>query len=168
MYWFAPITSIEASPLLAGDLTTPLQDMYRDFPDPILPIIQHTAADEIMRVDLYDFPPIERWYRGRVALAGDAAHAMTPNLGQGGAQAIEDAYVIAAALTEHNTIDAAFQAYQRLRRPKAKRIVELSRWFGKLAHMEAPWATRLRDVVLQSIPERISQQQTETLYKLNY
>jgi 2-polyprenyl-6-methoxyphenol hydroxylase-like FAD-dependent oxidoreductase len=168
VYWFAPITASEASPLLAGDLTVPLQETYSDFPDPILRIIQHTPPAEIIRVDLYDFPPIERWHRGRVVLAGDAAHAMTPNLGQGGAQAIEDAYVLAAALTEEDTIAAAFQVYQRLRQPKARRIVNLSRRFGQLAHVEAPWAMRLRNVVLRSIPPGISRRQTETLYELNY
>jgi 2-polyprenyl-6-methoxyphenol hydroxylase-like FAD-dependent oxidoreductase len=168
VYWFAPISAVEASPLPAGDLTISLQEMYRDFPDPILPIIQHTAADEIMRVDLFDFPPIEGWYRGRIALAGDAAHAMTPNLGQGGAQAVEDAYVLAMALTKQDTIEAALQVYQQLRKPKTKRIVEMSRWFGKLAHLDTPWAMGLRNVVLRSIPKGISRRQTQTLYELNF
>ena len=66
-----------------------------DFPSPIPEIIGASSISDVIRTDLFDFPPIPRWHKGRVVLIGDAAHAMTPNLGQGGAQAIEDAMVLA-------------------------------------------------------------------------
>ena len=61
------------------------------------------AAEEgtILRTDIYDREPLgERWGIGRVTLLGDAAHPMTPNLGQGACQAIEDAVVLALCLGE--------------------------------------------------------------------
>lgn len=55
-------------------------------------LIAATPEDDVIRRDIYDRPPIFKWTKGRVALLGDSAHAMQPNLGQGGCMAIEDSY----------------------------------------------------------------------------
>lgn len=55
-------------------------------------LIKATPEPDILRRDIYDRPPIFSWTRGRVGLLGDSAHAMQPNLGQGGCMAIEDAF----------------------------------------------------------------------------
>jgi FAD binding domain len=58
-------------------------------------LIAATPLEDVLRRDIYDRPPIFKWTKGRVALLGDSAHAMQPNLGQGGCMAIEDAYEMA-------------------------------------------------------------------------
>lgn len=55
-------------------------------------LIAATPEDDVIRRDIYDRPPIFKWTQGHVALLGDSAHAMQPNLGQGGCMAIEDSY----------------------------------------------------------------------------
>ena len=73
--------------------------------------------------------------RGRVCLAGDAAHAMTPWQGSGASQALEDAVVLAAVLskvTKPAQIEAAFKAYDEVRRPRAQAIVDSSRLTGRI------------------------------------
>ena len=73
-----------------------LADIFAGWSQDVHHILQATREDEIEQRDLYDRPPsvIKPWTDGRAALIGDAVHAMMPNLGQGGCQAIEDALVL--------------------------------------------------------------------------
>ena len=66
-----------------GDVHRELMARFGSWHEPIAAIIEATPADRILRTDIYDREPIERWHAGRVVLLGDAAHPMTPNLGQG-------------------------------------------------------------------------------------
>lgn len=63
-------------------------------------LIEATPEEDVLRRDIYDRPPIFQWTDGRVVLLGDSAHAMQPNLGQGGCMAIEDAFQLAVDLTK--------------------------------------------------------------------
>ena len=170
VYWFGPVTAPAGGATAAvtnTDMAT-LRERYKDFPDPIPQTLLHTAAADTIRVDLYDFAPLRRWHRGRVALVGDAAHAMTPNLGQGGAQALEDAYALAASLASELNVEAALAQYERVRRPKASRIVRTAWWFGKMAHLEGRWPRRLRNAALRSTPEAVNRRQIDALYALDF
>ncbi|MEU4080226.1 FAD-dependent oxidoreductase [Streptomyces venezuelae] len=69
----------------------------------------------------------EPWHVGRVALAGDAAHASTPHLAQGAAMAVEDALVLAESLDSAPTVPAALEAWELRRRPRAMWVQALSR-----------------------------------------
>jgi 2-polyprenyl-6-methoxyphenol hydroxylase-like FAD-dependent oxidoreductase len=168
VYWFAPVTAPADSPLPSGEaLTSLLAGQYTGFPTPIPDILRHTPAEEIIRTDLYDFAPISRWWSGRVVLLGDAAHAMTPNLGQGGAQAVEDAYVLADRLAGCATVEEALREYERLRLPKVRWVVNTAWRFGRLAHLRGRWSQRLRDLVLRWTARR-SEKEFDRLYALNY
>ncbi|CCL98087.1 uncharacterized protein FIBRA_00081 [Fibroporia radiculosa] len=72
------------------------------------------------------YPPLDSYVKGRVALLGDAAHAMLPHLGAGAGQGIEDAYVLVELLkhpqTTTSNIEAVLQAYDRIRRPRAQMV----------------------------------------------
>ncbi|HZO70001.1 MAG TPA: FAD-dependent monooxygenase [Kribbellaceae bacterium] len=85
----------------------------------------------------------------RVALLGDAAHAMTPNLGQGACAAIEDAAALAALVSEYDEVPAALAAYDRQRRKPTARLVRRSRLMGDLGQLENPVALASRDAVLR-------------------
>ncbi len=96
---------------------------------------------------LYDRDPLEHWSVGRATLLGDSAHAMLPYLGQGAAQAIEDACVLAAMVAKFSDdLDAALAAYERIRAPRAKAAVLGSRARAKENHLASPWARLKRDV----------------------
>lgn len=85
--------------------------------------------------------PLDNWTRGRVSLLGDACHSMMPFLAQGASQAIEDGLVLARALEAYRAEpEAALQAYERVRKPRAYRVVEGSR--ANTARFHNP---RLRD-----------------------
>ncbi len=95
---------------------------------------------------LYDRDPLDRWSRGRATLLGDSAHAMLPYLGQGACMAIEDGYVLAAAIAnEPGDVEAALKSYQALRMPRTKRTVLGSRMRARENHLASPFARLLRD-----------------------
>lgn len=79
------------------------------------------------------------FYRGRVALLGDAAHASTPHLGSGAGMAIEDVYILGSLLAEIHSkkdIEGAFMAYDAIRRPRGTQLVKKSREQGMLYDLE--------------------------------
>src|SRR5439155_25942292 len=101
--------------------------------------------------DIYELPDLASFATGRVALLGDAAHAMTPNLGQGACQALEDAATLAAVL-DGTEVGPALDRYDRLRRPRSQTIVKLSRQMGVLGQWSWPPAVLLRDKLLPLVP----------------
>jgi 2-polyprenyl-6-methoxyphenol hydroxylase-like FAD-dependent oxidoreductase len=88
-----------------------------------------------------------------VVLLGDAAHPMTPNLGQGGGQAVEDAVVLARCLTSEADVHAALARYQALRIPRANGFVRQARQLGQIGQWENPLACWVRDRLFKSVPD---------------
>ena len=95
------------------------------------------------------------WNHGRVALLGDAAHAMLPFLAQGAAQAIEDAAALAAALEPGGDIVGALAAYSARRTPRAARVQSESRRQALIYHLGLP-ASLVRDMALRSLGPRLT------------
>lgn len=91
-------------------------------------------APTLMRWSLYDRPGLDRWVDGRVALLGDACHPMLPFMAQGAAMAIEDAFVLAALMTQPGDLSAALARYEALRRPRAARMHKAARENASLFH----------------------------------
>jgi salicylate hydroxylase len=89
---------------------------------------------------LYDRAPLETWVKGRIALLGDAAHAMLPYHAQGAVQSLEDAWVLARLLylSEGKSIDAALRRYEALRLDRTKRVQAESRVAEHRFHMSDP------------------------------
>ncbi|MCF6325486.1 MAG: FAD-dependent monooxygenase [Gammaproteobacteria bacterium] len=93
--------------------------------------------------------------QGRVVFLGDAAHAATPNMGQGAAMALEDAAVLSECLAVEKSIDDAVLAYERRRAPRVKTIRNRSYMIGKIAQWESPLACRLRNALLRMMPPNV-------------
>ncbi|GAA3310186.1 hypothetical protein GCM10020295_76570 [Streptomyces cinereospinus] len=106
----------------------------------------------MLRHDLYDLPALPSFVRGRVALLGDAAHAMTPNLGQGACQALEDAVTLAHCLDGTPDTAAALGLYDRLRRPRTQAVVRRSARLGTVGQLAWPPAVLLRDTAARLTP----------------
>ncbi|MEU3445671.1 FAD-dependent monooxygenase [Streptomyces thermolilacinus] len=98
------------------------------------------------------------WGRGRVLLLGDAAHAMTPNLGQGAAMAVEDAYALALALRPGGVAGAA-ERYRALRHRRVRAVQLASRHAGAVSGWRNPVGRALRETAMRRMPDALTARQ---------
>lgn len=103
-----------------------------------------------------------------MTLVGDAAHAMTPNMGQGACQALEDGFVLAQSLHRVHPTSEALQSYQQKRLARANMIVTRSRTIGAVAQWEHPFACWLRNHLLLLTPSRLLVRQLEHIASYNF
>lgn len=104
-------------------------------------------ATGFRRWSLYRLPRLRHWYKGRVALLGDAAHPTLPHLAQGAALAIEDAATLSEYLKDESDPTKAFRDYQRLRQSRASRVQRRSQRLGRYYHFKGP-ARLVRNALL--------------------
>lgn len=95
-------------------------------------------VDKVNLWGLFRHPVAAHWYKGRAAILGDAAHPTLPFLAQGANMALEDAWVLAAALETHDELETAFAAYQAERRPRTMKIVEAATRNARNYHLGGP------------------------------
>ncbi|WP_028934797.1 FAD-dependent monooxygenase [Pseudonocardia spinosispora] len=116
------------------------------------------SVPQSVRWALHRLAPVRRWFRDRVVLLGDAAHAMLPHHGQGANQTIEDAAVLARCLAEAGPAGHrdAFVRYQRLRRAHTRQVQRVSSLASGLLHLPDGPAARARDAELAHFAERFS------------
>ncbi len=141
-------------------------EAYFDNYHPIInQIISSTNTKEINTAEITDLTPTNNWYKGTIGLLGDAAHATTPNMGQGACQAIEDAYVLAACLNKED-IAASFEEFRKLRLPKAHQVVKASWMVGKISHLSNPILIGLRNQFMRWTPASMNRKQSEYIFQI--
>jgi 2-polyprenyl-6-methoxyphenol hydroxylase-like FAD-dependent oxidoreductase len=156
-YWFAVLNAPDGE-----RESNSLEFVTRHFASwaaPVPELLAQTRPERVFRTDIHDRRPVSSWSRGRVTLLGDAAHPTTPNLGQGGSMAIEDAVVLAHALDRAPAITDALADYERRRVARTARIVEASFRFGKLAQLQNRLAIFFRNALFRLTPEGIVQKE---------
>jgi 2-polyprenyl-6-methoxyphenol hydroxylase-like FAD-dependent oxidoreductase len=152
VYWFATANAPADERLGAAAERERLRALFAGWHSPIGALIEQTEDRNLLRTDITDRQPVDSWTRGRVTLLGDAAHPMTPNLGQGGCQAVEDAVVLARALAEVPDLASALASYERRRVRRANAIVMQSRKMGEVGQWESALACSARNVLLRLVP----------------
>lgn len=128
-----------------GDERAELLRLFGTWHDPIPALLAAVSPERVIRTDACHLTvPLPAMHRGRVALLGDAAHPMTPNLGQGACQAIEDAVVLAHVADR----GAGLAGYTAARLARTTRIVARSAAICRATRLRAPLAVRLRDMMI--------------------
>ena len=125
-----------------------LRERFAGWHEPIPELIE--SAELILEHGAYDLPALPRWTVGRVTLLGDAAHACTPNLGQGGCMALEDALVLAKCLA--GDFATGLHRYEELRRGRTRGIQQRSLWMGAVGQWQSRALVAGRRVVTRLLP----------------
>jgi len=163
VYWFAVALDNPNQKDEAHLVKEKLLNMYCAFHPLVIDIIEATPGNKILRNDICDLKPMKDWYKGNVCLIGDAAHAATPNLGQGGAQAIEDAYYL-THLIKRKPDQNNFSKFQQKRKAKVNEIVKQSWATGKIAHLK--YGKWFRNQMMKNIPVKLMERKMMELYKV--
>jgi len=142
LFWFVVLNAREGGREIDKQK---LQKHFRKWPEPAPSIIAATDASAIIRGDQRDLEPSTQWGEGRVTLLGDAAHAMTFNVGQGACQAIEDAVVLGRRLSQDGDVVSALRAYEEARMDRTADIQKQARKLGSIGRWSNPLLVRLRD-----------------------
>jgi salicylate hydroxylase len=139
-------------------LQAPVEEAIRYFEGWHAPLLERMRACEIfLRGAVFVRKPLDHWSKGRVALLGDAAHAMEPFQAQGAAQAIEDAYVLAACLTDgRDDPVGALSRYEAIRRGRAEELQASSHGAANVFYLPDGPEQRARDAsyatLLKTLP----------------
>lgn len=162
VYWFA-VASMPAGSTFRSEYAE-VRRRFAQWHNPIGKIIDNTRPEDVFRRDIHDLAqPLRSFVKDKVVLLGDAAHAMTPDLGQGGNQAMEDAATLAALIgpfaalppPSPDALQRAVQQYDQLRRSRTQAIALDARRLGSFAHVESKFGVWGRDLLMRLIPPRI-------------
>lgn len=166
VYWFAVKLS---EPNLIDDkenLKQLLMSMFSEFHPLVNNLIKNTTNKKIIRGDLFDLELLNKWSSENICLIGDAAHSMTPDLGQGAAQAIEDAYYLSNIIKKSNSLKTAYNKFYTCRKPKVETLVKQSRLTSKIA-ITSRFKEIIRNFIIKITPQFYMKKQMIKLYTLN-
>ena len=128
---------------------------------PIRALIEATPPDAVLHHDINELAaPLRSFARGRVVLVGDSAHAMTPDLGQGGGQGMEDAVTLVALLdavvpTDRAALSAALSRYDELRRGRTQPMAMQARRLGRVGQWSFRPAVAARNALITLLPSSV-------------
>ncbi|MGW6933048.1 FAD-dependent monooxygenase [Lentzea sp. NPDC054927] len=123
-------------------------ELFADWHEPLPSLLKSTP--DVIRHDIYQLPLLPTFVSGRVALLGDAAHAMTPYLGQGACMALEDAVTLAS-------VDGDLTRYDALRRPRTQAVWKGSRMAGRFGiEVRSPIGLALRNLAFRALPGSVA------------
>lgn len=131
---------------------------------PVCELISATPTEAIFRNKALDRASTQSWGLGRMTLLGDSIHPTTPNLGQGGCMAVEDAAVLARCLAKENNPALAFRAYEKCRYSRTAGVADCSRLYGNIGQWESRPGSWARGVMLSIIPEMVTRQLLKLIF----
>lgn len=161
IYWFAVINKSLIK-------NKNINELFSEFHSDIQQIISKTGENDIVYNSILDLKPFSPWQHETVCLMGDAAHATTPNMGQGACQAVEDAYVISELLKQGKSFAETFKQYEKLRIKKAHDIVKTSWILGKIGHVENSFAIGFRNFFFKNFPKSVQKKQMNKVFNIDY
>ena len=164
VYWFAVAKASEGQKDNHSNLKQSLLDRFKSFNEVVTNIIANTPEEKIIRNDISDLQRISSWSKGKVCLLGDAAHATTPNMGQGACQGVEDAYYFSNIFKRNSDYSKAFAKFENERRKKVDYVVNTSWQFGKMAHSSI--GQSFLKLAIKLTPEKTMIKQMNQLYSI--
>lgn len=164
IYWFACINTAAKNPQFQKLTAPEIGDIFDHLPKVVHNIITTTSLERILHHDLSDIKPLRQFVFGRVVLLGDAAHATTPNMGQGAGQAIEDAIVLGNGFKQFEHVDKVLAFYEEKRVARTAKVIRLSRQIGEIAQIQSRPIASVRDFLFPFIPSKLLMRQLKFLF----
>lgn len=164
VYWFIAINAKIHNTEYQTYGKPHLQARFNHFPNEVREVLDKQSETGILLHNIYDLKPLKTFVYNRTVLLGDAAHATTPNLGQGAGQAMEDAIVLANCLETYD-FDQALERYDKLRVKHTKKIIKKSRKIGKVAQSTQRLFIKVRNAIAKRTPNSLLARQTKFIYK---
>jgi 2-polyprenyl-6-methoxyphenol hydroxylase-like FAD-dependent oxidoreductase len=168
VYWFACINALQNDTRMRSFKVADLQHEFGSYHKDVQTLLAQTPEDALIWGDIIDIRPLQHFAFGNILLIGDAAHATTPNMGQGACQGIEDAIVLADELSKHKTVQQAFLAHEKRRLARTRDITNTSWVLGRLAQMDNSLLCRVRNAFMRSLPEKFKQTQVRKVLKVDF
>ncbi len=164
IYWYACINSKTAmNPFYSKFTIKDLQHNFQDYHQDIKSILATTPNDSLIHNDIYHLQPLDSYHSEAIVLIGDAAHATTPNLGQGACMGIEDAAVLLQELRNQEDIKTALANFSKRRVARCKYIVNTSTKMGQLAQLDNKYLIPIRNFITRNMPLAYQRKQFKKL-----
>lgn len=152
--WWAASNSITQH-LNNGNAQEELLRLFEYWYRPALQLIQSTPTDSILTTSAFDRKPNRTWGKKRVTMLGDAIHPTTPNLGQGGCLAIEDAIVLARCFGTYGATEEALRKYEGCRYKRTAAITKYSRYYGIVGQTENVFLINAKQHLFPRVPDSL-------------
>lgn len=165
IYWYATINSSQFDVKTNHYSLKNLQEHFSDYHLLVQQVLEKSSDDNLIKNPISDIKPLSHFAFNKVLLIGDAAHATTPNLGQGACQGIEDVMVLHQEIAVNNDIPSAFKSFEKRRIEKTKLIIETSRKLGAIGQIERKFLVSLRNMIFKLTPEFVTEYQFKKIYK---
>jgi len=166
IYWYACVNSNLEDGIDRYGLNE-LKIRFRNYHRQIPELLEQTKTKDLISTPIVDIKPIDRFHFGNVLLIGDAAHATTPNLGQGACMAIEDVAVLQDELLK-NDWHTACSNFEKRRLKRTHYITKTSNFAGKIAQSENKTLNFLRNHLIRILPDSMSQSQLKRLLEEDF
>ncbi|SKD09919.1 2-polyprenyl-6-methoxyphenol hydroxylase [Chitinophaga ginsengisegetis] len=139
-----------------------LLNQYAAYSSPITDIINNSS--DFIRLNVFDIQFLPRWFKKNCILIGDAAHAVSPNSGQGASMALEDAMLLAKLIRDEKELDTAFSTFEKMRRPRVEKIVLEGRKRGSDKVIVSAFQQKIRELMIRIFVNAFAEKSNHWLF----
>lgn len=168
IYWYACINGPQQNPVFRDYKVQDLKRQFGNYHQPIQEVLDKTLDADLIWSDIIDIQPIKNFAFGNILIIGDAAHACTPNMGQGACQAMEDVAVLHNELQNEQSVEQAFLAFEKRRLARTKYITDTSKLIGDVAQWENKFLISVRNNLMKIMPDSMNQKALIKLFKEDF
>lgn len=163
--WWASANSASAQHPSTEDSKNELLRLFKGWYPPAVQLIETTPSHRILTTAAFDREPIRTWGNKRITSLGDAIHPTTPNLGQGGCLAMEDAMVLARSFERYGATEEALRKYEGCRYQRTAAITKYSRYYGTISQSENLFILLSKKFLLPLATESVLQRLVQTVFE---